>query len=304
MNVSSRSTLFPGVALAAVGAVAAGSIFVAPPAMTLPLAEVHVPTVHIEDIQLAGLGQDVYAGINRWVVFGVQAVQGLLWWVPIIGAPIYSQIGVIYFDGIQPLVEVTVDGLASVVQNPLNLIGEITAYVGALSSTIYKFISAELSWLGLPGLPPQLPFASVGGSSRPVAAARARVAEAVAAPPVTADATAAVAVEVPSSARMDRGGLRRSAGAAGLHPTGDAAASAPTSQAPTSQAPTSQAPTSQAPTSPTPTSQAPTSQAPTSQSAVSEVRGPARASRGKSAKAVAPARTAAKAVAKAASQRQ
>ena len=287
MNVSSRSTLFPGVALAAVGAVAAGSIFVAPPAMTLPRAEFHVPTVHIEDIQLAGLGQDIYAGINRWVVFGVQAVQGLLWWVPIIGAPIYSQIGVIYFDGIQPLVEVTVDGLASVVQNPLNLIGEITAYVGALSSTIYKFISAELSWLGLPGLPPQLPFASVGGSSKPVAAARARVAEAVAAPPVTADATAAVAVEVPISARMDRGGLRRSAGAAGLHPTGDAPA--PTSQAPTSQAPTSQAPTSQAPTS---------------QSAVSEVRGPARASRGKSAKAVAPARTAAKAVAKAASQRQ
>ena len=288
MNVSSRSMLFPGVALAAVGAVAAGSIFVAPPAMTLPLAEVHVPTVHIEDIQLAGLGQDVYAGINRWVVFGVQAVQGLLWWVPIIGAPIYSQIGVIYFDGIQPLVEVTVDGLASVVQNPLNLIGEITAYVGALSSTIYTFISAELSWLGLPGLPPQLPFASVGGSSKPVAAARARVAEAVAAPPVTADATAAVAVEVPISARMDRGGLRRSAGAAGLHPTGDAPA--PTSQAPTSQAPTSQAPTSEAPTS----------EAPTSQSAVSEVRGPARASRGKSAKAVAPARTAAKAVAKAA----
>ena len=287
MNVSSRSTLFPGVALAAVGAVAAGSIFVAPPAMTLPRAEFHVPTVHIEDIQLAGLGQDIYAGINRWVVFGVQAVQGLLWWVPIIGAPIYSQIGVIYFDGIQPLVEVTVDGLASVVQNPLNLIGEITAYVGALSSTIYKFISAELSWLGLPGLPPQLPFASVGGSSKPVAAARARVAEAVAAPPVTADATAAVAVEVPISARMDRGGLRRSAGAAGLHPTGDAPA--PTSQAPTSQAPTSQAPTSQAPTS---------------QSAVSEVRGPARASRGKSAKAVAPARTAAKAVAKVASQRQ
>ena len=292
MNVSSRSTLFPGVALAAVGAVAAGSIFVAPPAMTLPRAEFHVPTVHIEDIQLAGLGQDIYAGINRWVVFGVQAVQGLLWWVPIIGAPIYSQIGVIYFDGIQPLVEVTVDGLASVVQNPLNLIGEITAYVGALSSTIYKFISAELSWLGLPGLPPELPFASVGGSSKPVAAARARVAEAVAALPVTAGATAAVAVEVPISARMDRGGLRRSAGAAGLHPTDDAPA--PTSQAPTSQAPTSQAPTSQAPTS----------QAPTSQSAVSEVRGPARASRGKSAKAVAPARTAAKAVAKVASQRQ
>ena len=290
MNVSSRSMLFPGVALAAVGAVAAGSIFVAPPAMTLPLAEVHVPTVHIEDIQLAGLGQDIYAGINRWVVFGVQAVQGLLWWVPIIGAPIYSQIGVIYFDGIQPLVEVTVDGLASVVQNPLNLIGEITAYVGALSSTIYTFISAELSWLGLPGLPPQLPFASVGGSSKPVAAARARAAKAVAAPPVTADATADVAVEVPISARMDRGGLRRAAGAAGLHQTGDAAASAPTSPAPTSPAPTS----------PTPISPTPTSPAPASQSAVSEVRGPARASRGKSAKAVAPARTAAKAVAKAA----
>lgn len=257
MNVSSRSTLFPGVALAAVGAMAAGSIFVAPPAMTLPLAEVHVPTVHIEDIQLAGLGQDIYAGINRWVVFGVQAVQGLLWWVPIIGAPIYSQIGVIYFDGIQPLVEVTVDGLASVVQNPLNLIGEITAYVGALSSTIYTFISAELSWLGLPGLPPQLPFASVGGSSKPVAAARAR---------------AAAAVAVPAPARLGRGQLHRAAGTA----RADLGRMVPIT-------------TTAASPAASPAADSPAADSPASQSAVSEVRAQARANRGKSVKAVAKA---------------
>ena len=268
MNVSSRSMLFPGVALAAVGAVAAGSIFVAPPAMTLSRAEVHVPTVHIEDIQLAGLGQDIYAGINRWVVFGVQAVQGLLWWVPIIGAPIYSQIGVIYFDGIQPLVEATVDGLASVVQNPLNLIGEITAYVSALSSTLYTFISAELSWLGLPGLPPQLPFASVSGSSRPVAAARARAASSVAAP---------------TPARLGRGESRRT--------TGIARADLSRMAAHTTAADSPKADSSKADS---PKADSPAADSPASQSAVSEVRGPARASRGKSVKAVA----------KAASQRQ
>jgi hypothetical protein len=199
VSVSNRSMLLPGIAAATVGALVLSPSLVAPPAAMPVRAEVQIPVVHIQDIQLAGIGQDIYAGINRWVVFGVQAVQGLLWWVPIVGAPIYSQLGVVYFKGIQPLVEATVNALASVVQNPLNLIGDISAYVGALSSTAYTFISAEASWLGLPGLPPQLPFASVGGSSAPVAAARS-----------TGGARAA-ASEVSASVSLGRVGPRRAA---------------------------------------------------------------------------------------------
>ena len=220
VSVSNRSMLLPGIAAATVGALVLSPVLIAPPPAISARVEVKVPVVHIEDIQLAGIGQDIYAGINRWVVFGVQAVQGLLWWVPIVGAPIYSQLGVIYFKGIQPLVESTVDALASVVQNPLNLIGDITAYVSALSSTVYTFISAEVSWLGLPGLPPQLPFASVGGSSTPLAAAR-----------TTAGARTAAESKVPAPARLGHGGLRRAARIA----AGDAGQAAATAESPAGQ---------------------------------------------------------------------
>lgn len=218
MAVSVRSLLVPSVALAATSSIALGSMLAAPPAVTLARPAVQVPAVHIEDIQLAGIGQDIYYAIQPWVQYGVELAQWATVWIP----PVSSQIGILYFDGIQPVVEATVNALAGVVQNPFNIIGVLSAYGTTLGVIGYNFVAAEAAWLGFP-LPPLPPLASVSGSSAPSATARsARVsraaavatvvsAEGVSAEGVSAESASDVAVEAPAPARASRGELRRAA---------------------------------------------------------------------------------------------
>lgn len=221
MAVSVRSLLVPSVALAATSSIALGSMLAAPPAVTLARPAVQVPAVHIEDIQLAGIGQDIYYAIQPWVQYGVELAQWATVWIP----PVSSQIGILYFDGIQPVVEATVNALAGVVQNPFNIIGVLSAYGTTLGVIGYNFVAAEAAWLGfpLPPLPPLPPLASVSRSSAPSATARsARVsraaavatvvsAEGVSAEGVSAESASDVAVEAPAPARASRGELRRAA---------------------------------------------------------------------------------------------
>jgi hypothetical protein len=219
VSVSVRSLLVPGVAVVAAGAVALGPALVAPPAVTLAQPTVAVPSVHIEDIQLAGIGQDIYFAIQPWVAYGVELVQWATAWIP----PVSSQIGILYFQGLQPLVEATVNALAGIVQNPFNIIGTLSAYGAALGVIGYNFVAAEASWFGIP-LPPLPPIAATKGASAPLAAARtARAPRAAAAdadqpaPKVATDlstpaeAAAAVAVEARVPARVGRGQAARAA---------------------------------------------------------------------------------------------
>ncbi|MBJ7401701.1 MAG: hypothetical protein JHC67_15790, partial [Mycolicibacterium sp.] len=133
----------------------------------------------------------------------VQYVVGggsyLVNFVPIVGGLIAAQININYFQGIQPVVEATVNALAGVVQNPLNIIGTLSVYGSTLYDIGYNWVSAELQWLGLAPLPPLPPLAAVRGSSTPRAAVR------TAASPRVAAAAAPVA---------GRGDLRRPAHAA------------------------------------------------------------------------------------------
>ncbi len=211
MAVSVRSLLVPSVALAATSSIALGSMMAAPPAVTLARPAVQVPAVHIEDIQLAGIGQDIYYAIQPWVQYGVELAQWATVWIP----PVSSQIGILYFDGIQPVVEATVNALAGVVQNPFNIIGVLSAYGATLGVIGYNFVAAEAAWLGFP-LPPLPPLASVSRSSAPSATARsARGSRAAAvATVVSAEGASDVAVEAPAPARASRGELRRAARAA------------------------------------------------------------------------------------------
>lgn len=218
MAVSVRSLLVPSVALAATSSIALGSMLAAPPAVTLARPAVQVPAVHIEDIQLAGIGQDIYYAIQPWVQYGVELAQWATVWIP----PVSSQIGILYFDGIQPVVEATVNALAGVVQNPFNIIGVLSAYGTTLGVIGYNFVAAEAAWLGFP-LPPLPPLASVSGSSAPSATARSArgsraaavatvvSAEGVSAEGVSAESASDVAVEAPAPARASRGELRRAA---------------------------------------------------------------------------------------------
>ena len=260
MAVSVRSLLVPSVALAATSSIALGSMLAAPPAVTLARPAVQVPAVHIEDIQLAGIGQDIYYAIQPWVQYGVALAQWATAWIP----PVSSQIGILYFDGIQPVVEATVNALAGVVQNPFNIVGVLSAYGATLGVIGYNFVAAEAAWLGFP-LPPLPPLASVSRSSAPSATARsARGSRAAAvATVVSAEGASDVAVEAPAPARASRGELRRAARAA----VADAAPLTGTAVA------------DAAPLTGTAVSAA-------AHSAVSEVRSTARAARGAAAKAV------------------
>jgi hypothetical protein len=178
-----------------------------------------------------------------------------------------SQIGILYFDGIQPVVEATVNALAGVVQNPFNIIGVLSAYGTTLGVIGYNFVAAEAAWLGfpLPPLPPLPPLASVSRSSAPTAAARSArgTLAAVVATVVPAEGASDVAVEAPAPARASRGELRRAPRAA----VADAAPQ------------TGTAVSAAAPQTGTAVSAA-------ARSAVSEVRSSARAARGAAAKAV------------------
>ena len=144
----------PGVVLATVGALALGPAVVAAPDSP------DVPSVRVENVQLAGIGQDIYNAVTPYVQYVVGGVSYIVNFLPIIGAPIAAQININYFQGIQPIVAATVNYLAGVIQDPLNFIATTSAYATALFDIGYNWVSAEAVWIGLPPLPP-LPAAAV-----------------------------------------------------------------------------------------------------------------------------------------------
>lgn len=304
MIVSVRSLLVPAVALATAGAVALSPALIAPPAATLAVPVVQIPAVHIQDIQLAGIGVDIYEAIQPYVEYAVEWAQFATAWIP----GLSSQIGILYFEGLNPTVEATVFYLAGVLQNPLNFFPTTAAYLNTLVVTGYRFINAELAWLGLPFIPPlpplpSLPFASV--ASTPSAAASiakgSRTSAVVTEVPVpvgvdvaelAADVAAGVTAEVPAevtadvaapapAARAARGELGRAARSAAAGATvGAGSAAAEVSEA---------------------AQQTGTEVGAAVQGAVGEVRSAARATRGAVGRAVTQARASVQAAADSAS---
>ncbi len=183
MSFSYRPLLVPAVALATAGVVALGPTVVAPPALTV--ARSAVPAVQMHDVQLAGIGQDTYQFVTEWVQYGVELVQYSASLIPFIGGAISDQIDIIYFDTIQPAVQDTVNYLASVVQNPFNLIGETTSYLNQLYGLAYDFVAAELAFFGFPILPPLPPIAASVSPVAELAAGVARRGAAAAVPSAT-----------------------------------------------------------------------------------------------------------------------
>ena len=178
MSHSYRPLLVPAVAMATAGAVALAPAVVAPPAVTVASAQ--IPVVQVHEVQLAGIGQDIYEAISAWVQYGVEVVQYGVSLIPFIGGGLSEQIEIIYFDTFQPAVQETVDFLAAVVQDPFNLIGETTSYLNQLYGLAYNFVASELAFFGFPPLPPIPPraasvspmagLATIGRTAPPAAA--------------------------------------------------------------------------------------------------------------------------------------
>ena len=222
MSMSIRSALVPAVAVATVGAVALSPVMVAPGQSVLPAVPGIVCTA---DIELAGIGQDIYYAITPTVQYVVGGGSYLINFIPLIGGVIAAQININYFQGIQPVVEATVNYLAGVVQDPLNFVPTTAIYASTLYDIAYNWVSAELQWVGLSPLPllPPLPSSALAGESAPgptaprAAAAAAvertpaalrRTARAAVAPrpAASADADATEAAEAPRAAAVDTPG--------------------------------------------------------------------------------------------------
>jgi hypothetical protein len=174
---SSRPLLRSAVAMALAGAVALSPVVAYPAALTAPA----IPAVHFDDVQLAGIGQDIYAAITPVVQEVVGGGSYIINFTPLVGGLIAAQININYFQGIQPVIEATVNALAGVVQNPFNVLTTLSIYGSALYDIGYNWVSAQLQFLGLAPLPLLPSVASVRGSG-----ARARAA-AVEAPPTTGE---------------------------------------------------------------------------------------------------------------------
>ena len=178
MSHSYRPLLVPAVAMATAGVVALAPAVVAPPVVTVASAQ--IPVVQVHEVQLAGIGQDIYEAISAWVQYGVEVVQYGVSLIPFIGGGLSEQIEIIYFDTFQPAVQETVDFLAAVVQDPFNLIGETTSYLNQLYGLAYNFVASELAFFGFPPLPPIPPraasvspmagLATIGRTAPPAAA--------------------------------------------------------------------------------------------------------------------------------------
>ena len=229
MSMSIRSALVPAVAMATVGAAALSPVLVAPGQSEFPA----VPSVDIRtaDVELAGIGQDIYYSITPTVQYVVGGGSYLINFAPLIGGVIAAQININYFQGIQPVVEATVNYLAGVVQDPLNFVPTTAIYASTLYDIAYNWVSAELQWVGLSPLPllPPLPSSALAGESTPAPTApRAAAAAAAAAveqtpaalrrtaraavaprPAASADADATEAAEAPRAAAVDTPGEAR-----------------------------------------------------------------------------------------------
>ena len=208
MSMSIRSALVPAVAMATVGAAALSPVMAAPGQSVLSA----VPSIDVRtaDVELAGIGQDIYYSITPTVQYVVGGGSYLINFVPLIGGVIAAQININYFQGIQPVVEATVNYLAGVVQDPLNFGPTTAIYASTLYDIAYNWVSAQLQWAGLNPLPPlpPLPSSASAGESAPGESAPGESAPGESAPGPTAPRAAAAAVERTPAA------LRRTARAA------------------------------------------------------------------------------------------
>ena len=164
MSVSIRAVLMPGGALAAVAAVALAPTLVAPTAAP-EQPHVAVPAVYIADVQLAGIGRDIYNSASAVVQGLAQWAQWAVGIIPFLGSGIAAQINLIYAELIQPLIGNTVYALSDIIANPLGLLTTAGSYVSNQVYIGYTFVASEIRFFGLPPIlgpmPKPPPLASV-----------------------------------------------------------------------------------------------------------------------------------------------
>ncbi len=210
MSISVRSPLIT--ATAAAGALVLAPAVIAPPPIPAA-AQVVLPAVQVSGVQLAGIGRDIYDEITVFVQYTVESAQFWIDLIPVIGPPLAEQLGINYFQLIQPVTASTVYYLSDLIESPASFV-QLTADYGAnLYYAGYNWASAQAEFLGfspLPPIPTPTPLAAVGSPSARSAAVPA--AASATRPAVAPEAAAQTEVlEVGRAARNSAREVRRSA---------------------------------------------------------------------------------------------
>nr|MCW1959854.1 hypothetical protein [Mycobacterium sp.] len=128
--------------------VTALAVAAAPAVMPAPAAAPTPPLVHVEAVQLAGIGQNIYNAITPIVQTVVGDVSYLINFIPLAGGIVAAQINIDYFQGIQPAIAATVDYAAALLHAPRDFFPITRAYVDTLVGIQYDLVSAQLRFLG------------------------------------------------------------------------------------------------------------------------------------------------------------
>ncbi len=212
VSVSNRSMLLPGIAAATVAALVLSPVLVAPPTAISARVEVQLPVVHIEDIQLAGIGRDFYNSVSAVAQGVAQWAEWAVGFIPFLGSGIAGQININYAGLIQPLIANTVYALSDIIANPLGILTTASLYISNQVYVGYTWVASQVRFFGLPPIlgpiPTPQPLAAVGSSSAPTAADRIAGPRAPAASRASAAAPADVTAAVALPARVGRVELR------------------------------------------------------------------------------------------------
>lgn len=154
MSVSARSLLIPGMALATASVVALAPTAPVLTAVTPAAPSIQMPTVHIDDIALAGIGRDIYDSITSFVQYTVSSAQYWIALIPVIGPPIADQVGINYFGLIQPVIANTVYVISDIIADPFNFVTLGATYFSQLGYIGYNWASDQATFFGLPPFPP------------------------------------------------------------------------------------------------------------------------------------------------------
>lgn len=191
MSAETRTPVVPGIALAAAVAAAAGVLGPVLPAVPSAQPAAAVLAVHAEEVQLAGIGRDIYDSVTEFVQYVVESSQFWIDLIPEIGPPLAQQVGINYFDLIQPVVANTVYYISDLIADPASLVQLTVNYASNLFYVGYNWVSQQAQFFGLPGLTPipqPTPLAAV--SAPDAAPARAGAPGIPAAPADRPDASA------------------------------------------------------------------------------------------------------------------
>ncbi|NBP86114.1 MAG: hypothetical protein EBU54_13330, partial [Mycobacteriaceae bacterium] len=99
--------------------------------------------LYVEDLQLAGVGRDIYDSVTEFVQYLVESAQFWIDLIPDIGPPLAQQVGINYFTFLQPVIANTVYYISDLIADPASFVQLTVNYGSNLFYVGYNWVSAQ-----------------------------------------------------------------------------------------------------------------------------------------------------------------